>query len=38
LSSSNSQYWNSEQYAENAQFVSDLGMPVVKLLSPQPEE
>jgi trans-aconitate methyltransferase len=38
MSSSNSQYWNPEQYAENARFVSDLGMPVVKLLSPQPGE
>lgn len=29
------QRWNPEQYAENARFVSDLGMPVVELLSPQ---
>ena len=32
------QRWNPEKYAENARFVSDLGMPVVELLSPQPGE
>ena len=32
------QRWNPEQYAENARFVSNLGMPVVELLSPQPGE
>ncbi len=32
------QQWNPEQYAENARFVSDLGMPVVELLAPQPGE
>lgn len=32
------QLWNPRQYAENARFVSDLGMPVVELLSPQPGE
>lgn len=30
--------WNPEQYAEHARFVSDLGMPVAGLLSPQPDE
>ena len=38
MSSSNTQHWNPEQYAKNARFVSDLGMPVVELLSPQPGE
>src|SRR2546430_17648907 len=32
------QHWNPEQYAKNARFVSDLGMPVVELLAPQPGE
>ena len=32
------QQWNPEQYAKNARFVSDLGMPVVELLAPQPGE
>ncbi|MDO9281037.1 MAG: methyltransferase domain-containing protein [Methylotenera sp.] len=36
--SSNTQHWNPEQYAKHARFVSDLGMPVVELLSPQPGE
>ncbi|WP_217652007.1 class I SAM-dependent methyltransferase [Hydrococcus rivularis] len=27
------QTWNSETYAKNARFVSDLGMPVVELLN-----
>ncbi len=35
---SQSQRWNPVQYAENARFVSDLGMPVVALLSPQASE
>jgi trans-aconitate methyltransferase len=30
--------WNPAQYDQNARFVSDLGMPVVELLSPQPGE
>ena len=30
------QAWNAGRYAENASFVPDLGMEVVKLLSPQP--
>ncbi|MBD2079237.1 class I SAM-dependent methyltransferase [Leptolyngbya sp. FACHB-17] len=33
-----SQTWNSEKYAKNARFVSDLGMPVVEWLNPKPEE
>ena len=38
MTSSHSQHWNPEQYGENAQFVSDLGMAAVALLSPQPGE
>jgi trans-aconitate methyltransferase len=38
MTTSSTQRWNPEQYAENARFVSDLGMPVVELLSPQPGE
>lgn len=32
------QQWNPEQYAKNARFVSDLGMPVVTLLAPRAGE
>jgi SAM-dependent methyltransferase len=32
------QHWNPRQYAENARFVSELGMPVVELLAPAPGE
>jgi len=32
------QSWDPERYARNARFVSDLGMPVVELLAPQPGE
>src|SRR5262245_25692379 len=32
------QTWNSEGYAKNARFVSDLGAPVLELLAPQPGE
>jgi trans-aconitate methyltransferase len=32
------QEWNSQRYAENARFVSDLGAPVLELLNPQPGE
>src|SRR5207253_8825959 len=32
------QTWSPEQYAQQARFVSDLGMPVVELLAPQPGE
>ena len=38
MSSSSAQHWDPAQYAENARFVSDLGMPVVELLSPKPGE
>jgi trans-aconitate methyltransferase len=38
MSSSNTQNWNPAQYGKNARFVSDLGMPIVELLSPQPGE
>ena len=37
MSSFKAQQWNSEQSAKNARFVSDLGMPVVELLTPQPK-
>ena len=30
--------WNPDSYAANARFVSDLGRPVIELLSPQPGE
>ena len=33
-----SQRWNARQYADNARFVTDLGMPVVELLAPRPGE
>jgi trans-aconitate methyltransferase len=33
-----SQEWNSSRYDKNARFVSDLGVPLVDLLSPQPGE
>lgn len=33
-----SQTWDPEGYARHARFVSDLGMPVVELLAPQPGE
>jgi trans-aconitate methyltransferase len=32
------QTWNPDQYSEKARFVSDLGMPVLELLAPQPGE
>jgi trans-aconitate methyltransferase len=32
------QRWDSDRYAQNARFVSDLGMPVVDLLAPKPGE
>jgi len=38
MSSSDNQNWDPVQYSTNARFVSDLGMPVVELLSPQPGE
>ena len=38
MSRVNDQVWNPEQYAQNARFVSDLGAPVVDLLSPRPGE
>lgn len=31
-------HWDPQQYAEHGRFVSDLGMPVVELLAPQPGE
>jgi SAM-dependent methyltransferase len=30
--------WNAKTYEQNARFVSDLGMPVVSLLDPKPNE
>lgn len=38
MSISNTQHWNPTQYAAQGRFVSDLGMPVVELLSPQAGE
>jgi trans-aconitate methyltransferase len=38
MSSSHTQHWNPALYGKNARFVSDLGMPVVELLSPQSGE
>src|ERR1700688_2897528 len=35
---SSTQTWDPDRYARNARFVSDLGMPVVELLAPQPSE
>ncbi len=35
---SSPQTWDPAQYARNARFVSDLGAPVVELLSPRPGE
>lgn len=35
---SSAKQWSAEQYAHNARFVSDLGVPVLKLLSPQAGE
>jgi trans-aconitate methyltransferase len=32
------QTWDPQRYARHARFVSDLGMPVVELLAPQPGE
>lgn len=32
------QRWDPESYARNARFVSELGMPVIELLAPQPGE
>jgi SAM-dependent methyltransferase len=32
------QTWESETYAKNARFVTDLGMPVLELLAPRPGE
>jgi trans-aconitate methyltransferase len=32
------QTWNSESYAKNARFVTDLGAPVLDLLAPKPGE
>lgn len=31
-------HWDPQQYAEHGRFVSDLGLPVVALLAPQPGE
>lgn len=33
-----SQNWNARQYADNARFVTDLGMPVMELLAPRAGE
>lgn len=36
MNSTHAQQWDPERYATNARFVSELGMPVVDLLAPQP--
>jgi len=38
MSSSHAQHWDPARYAEHARFVSDLGMPVLELLAPKPDE
>ena len=38
MTTSQPQHWNPAQYGKNARFVSDLGMPVLELLAPQPGE
>jgi len=38
MAATEQQRWSPEQYAKNARFVSDLGMPVVTLLAPRAGE
>lgn len=38
MAAAEQQQWSPEQYAKNARFVSDLGMPVVTLLAPRAGE
>jgi trans-aconitate methyltransferase len=38
MATTEQQQWSPEQYAKNARFVSDLGMPVVTLLAPRAGE
>jgi trans-aconitate methyltransferase len=38
MATTEQQQWSPEQYAKNARFVSDLGMPVVALLAPRARE
>jgi len=38
MAAAEQQQWSPEQYAKNARFVSDLGMPVVMLLEPRAGE
>ncbi|MDH4371692.1 MAG: methyltransferase domain-containing protein [Nitrospira sp.] len=38
MSSQPRQKWNPKQYAANARFVPELGLPVIELLSPRPGE
>ena len=38
MAATEQQQWSPEQYAKNARFVSDLGMPVVTLLAPRAGE
>ncbi len=33
-----SQHWDPDRYAQNARFVADLGLPVIELLDPKPNE
>lgn len=38
MSEQTTSQWDPQQYARHARFVSDLGMPIVDLLAPQPGE
>lgn len=38
MTNSDAQQWNADDYARNARFVADLGVPLVDLLAPQPHE
>jgi len=38
MAATEQQRWSPEQYAKNARFVSDLGMPVITLLGPRAGE
>lgn len=38
MTDASTQNWDARRYAENARFVSDLGLPVVELLAPRPGE
>jgi hypothetical protein len=38
MNAMNAQTWNAAQYEKNARFVTDLGVPVLQLLAPMPNE